>query len=113
LCSIESYEWLFEQSQVVVNRRAMWKNIEKARQLPLMHCCGSFGSREIQMEQREDEAASREAILQRTKTFRPKGFTDERWLAALADAMRLGHGLWTPQEAKVLEGYSRPPPPAI
>jgi hypothetical protein len=45
----------------------------------------------------KDEA--RQTILQRVATIRPKGYTDERWLAHLADAHRLKYGLkWEERE---------------
>jgi hypothetical protein len=31
-------------------------------------------------------------LLRRTAAIRPKGYTDEQWLAAIADAKRLGYG---------------------
>jgi hypothetical protein len=54
----------------------------------------------------EDEA--RQTILQRTAAIRPKGYTDERWLAELADAHhRLKYGLkWEEREAKFLREIS-------
>jgi hypothetical protein len=55
-----------------------------------------------------DEDEARQTILQRTAAIRPKGYTDERWLAELADAHhRLKYGLkWEEREAKFLREIS-------
>ena len=54
-----------------------------------------------------DADEARQTILQRTATIRPKGYTDERWLADLADAHRLKYGLkWEEREAKFLREIS-------
>ena len=54
-----------------------------------------------------DDDEARQTILQRTAAIRPKGYTDERWLADLADAHRLKYGLkWEEREAKFLREIS-------
>jgi hypothetical protein len=51
----------------------------------------------------KDEDEARQTILQRVATIRPKGYTDERWLAELADGHKRGYGLkWEEREAKFL-----------
>jgi hypothetical protein len=54
-----------------------------------------------------DKDEARQTILQRTTTIRPKGYTDERWLADVADAHRRGYGLkWEEREIKFLREIS-------
>ena len=56
-----------------------------------------------------DDDEARQTIFQRVAAIRPKGYTDERWLAELADAHhRLKYGLkWEEREAKFLREFLR------
>jgi hypothetical protein len=54
-----------------------------------------------------DDDEARQTILQRGAAMRPAGYTDDQWLAVLADAHRLGFGLkWEEREAKFLREIS-------